>query len=141
MYMKKCIFLLFLQFAAVAMAQEPGNNLRKSLSELRASFPDLIAWGYPGEISHYKSPTNNILFDVKKDMVISEYTYFEGPDSYLRDLYSALISSFLQYPNQHFYGDNGKTLHLVFSYFTIAIFYKPGEDVSIMYELKRGYWP
>lgn len=140
--MKKIIIVFFLLIAAVAGAQEPGNNLRKSVSELRASFPDLVQWGYPrGEFTDYKSPANEILFGVKNGIVISEFTYFEGPDSYLRDLYSALCGSFLQYPNQHLYGNNGKSLHLLYSYFSVSIHYSPGEDVSITYELLRKLWP
>lgn len=139
--MKRILFL-FLVFLSISVAaQEPGNNLRKTVRELRTTFQDLVSWGSQGDIIYYKSVESEILFGTKNGIVISEFALFEGEDGYLRKLYESLCSSFLKYNNRHLWGDNNRSLHLFYSYFTVTIFYNPYEKVSIMYDLDRRYWP
>lgn len=74
--MKRLALIITSLFITVALpAQEPGNNLRKTVTELRRSFPDLVVWGYERSgIQDYKSPEANILFETKKGIVINEFT-------------------------------------------------------------------
>lgn len=44
-FMKICVSLLLLFITVTTSAQEPANNLGKSVSELKQSFPDLVRWG------------------------------------------------------------------------------------------------
>ncbi len=68
--MKRLPLLLFLFTTVALFAQEPGNNLRKTIPQLRQSFPDLIVWGYErGGIQNYKSPEADILFETKNGIV------------------------------------------------------------------------
>lgn len=64
------LMLMTLAFTITMSAQEPGNNLRKSISELRQKFPDLMETESSGGIIKYKSPKAEAYFHVKNDMVI-----------------------------------------------------------------------
>ena len=136
------LIILSLILTVVVFAQEPGNNLRKTIPELRRSFPDLIAWGYEHDgIQNYKSPESEILFETMNGIVISEFAMFEGEDGYLRDLYRALLQSFSKNAKGSIWADDKKSVSIFYSYFYIYLSYTPYESVSISYTLNRTLWP
>ena len=140
----KRLFLLVLSIAvSIALfAQEPGNNLRKTIPELRRSFPDLVVWGYERSgIQNYKSPEAEILFETKSGIVIGEFAMFEGEDGYLQTLYQSFLKSFSKNAKNYLWGQDRNSISFFYSYFHVYISYTPGESVSISYELNRNLWP
>ena len=140
--MKRLTLLLsFVFFSLTILAQEPGNNLGKTIPELKRAFPDLVEWGGQGELKHYKSPENEILFRTKKGIVVIEFTLFEGQNEYLRDLFNALVSSFSKGTNKLLWSGDKNSVSMFYSYFYVFISYSPYRNVSISYELYQDYWP
>jgi hypothetical protein len=115
--MKRLPLLLFLFTTVALFAQEPGNNLRKTIPQLRQSFPDLIVWGYErGGIQNYKSPEADILFETKNGIVIAEFASFEGEDGYLQGLYQSLLKSFSKNAKTYRWGGNKNSISFFYSY-------------------------
>lgn len=141
--MKRLALIITSLFITVALpAQEPGNNLRKTVTELRRSFPDLVVWGYERSgIQDYKSPEANILFETKKGIVITEFTTFEGDNKFLKDLFNALVDSFSVKAKHYLWCNDRNSISFFYSYFSVYISYHPYESVSITYELNRNLWP
>ena len=135
--MKKCVIITISFFISIILyAQEPSNNLRKTISELKQSFPDLVIWGSEiNGVQNYKSPESNILFETKKGIVVTEFTVFYGTDSYLLDLYQTLINSFLRNAKGSLRGRDNKSISIFYSYFYIHISYTPFDSVSLSYNL------
>lgn len=129
------LFSLIAIFALNILSQEPANNLRKTVRELRLKFPDLKTWGGNGGIINYKSKEANVLFETKDGIVISEYTTYEGDDGFLQLWYNSLIESFSKTARHFLWGTNKKSITFFYSYFHVAIFYDPNEKVTIMYLL------
>jgi hypothetical protein len=140
--MKRLPLLLFLFTTVALFAQEPGNNLRKTIPQLRQSFPDLIVWGYErGGIQNYKSPEADILFETKNGIVIAEFASIEGEDGYLQGLYQSLLKSFSKNAKTYRWGGNKNSISFFYSYFHVYISYTPNESVSISYDLNQNLWP
>jgi hypothetical protein len=140
--MKRLPLLLFLFTTVALFVQEPGNNLRKTIPQLRQSFPDLIVWGYErGGIQNYKSPEADILFETKNGIVIAEFASFEGEDGYLQGLYQSLLKSFSKNAKTYRWGGNKNSISFFYSYFHVYISYTPNESVSISYDLNQNLWP
>lgn len=134
--MKKTLLLFVLFALSVAVfSQEPANNLRKTIPELRSSFPDLVQWG---SAEYYKSPEANILFTVDKGKVVREFTIFEGEEPFLKDLYQNLLVTFSKNVKGYLWGNNKNSISFFYSYFYVYISYEPYENVSISYVL-NGY--
>lgn len=141
--MKRIALLgLTLIVSMVLFAQEPGNNLLKTIPELRQSFPDLVVWGYERSgIQDYKSPGAEVLFETKSGIVITEFAMFDGEDGYLRGLYRELLNSFSKNAKHYLWGSDKRSISFFYSYFHVYISYKPYENVSITYELNQNLWP
>lgn len=140
----KRLSLLLLSFVVCMnlFAHEPGNNLRKTIPQLRQSFPDLVVWGYERSgIQNYKSPGADILFETKNGIVISEFALFEGEDGYLQGLYQSFIKSFSREAKTYRWGNNKNSISFFYSYFQVYISYTPYENVSISYDLNQNLWP
>ena len=136
------LFVLSIAVSIALFAQEPGNNLRKTIPELRRSFPDLVVWGYERSgIQDYKSPESDILFETKSGIVIAEFAMFEGEDGYLQGLYRAFLNSFSKTAKSYLWGQDKNSISFFYSYFHIYISYTPYESVTISYELNRDLWP
>lgn len=129
------LFPLIAIFALNILSQEPANNLRKTVQELRLKFPDLKTWGGQGEIINYKSKEANVLFETKDGKVISEYTTYEGDDGFLQMWYNSLIESFSKNARHFLWGTNKNSISFFYSYFNIYISYHPNESVTISYSL------
>ena len=141
--MKRLSFLLLSILMCISLfAQEPGNNLRKTIPQLRQSFPDLVIWGYERSgIQNYKSPEADILFETKNGIVIAEFASFEGDDGYLQGLYQSLIKSFSRNAKSYRWGRDKNSINYYYSHFYVYISYTPNESVSISYDLYQEFWP
>ena len=122
-------------FALSIQAQEPGNNLRKTVRELRLKFPDLKTWGRQGETLCYKSPEAEAFFYIKDGKVISEFSFIDGEDGFLKMWYSSLIKEFSKSARHFTWGTNKNSIILYYSYFEVHISYEPNEHVYISYSL------
>ena len=132
----RIIYLLFAFFPLLVCAQnEPGNNLGKSVYELRQKFPDLVRWGGYESEPNYKSPKANTLFTFKNNHVAIEYTLIEGGDDYLQDLFFALVDRFQQGARRVLWSNNRRVISLFYSNFYVYLSYTPYSDVSIKYQL------
>lgn len=130
------VVLFFLLFITLAVsAQEPANNLRKTIPELKQKFPDLIRWGGYDSEPNYKSPKANTLFTIKNNQVAIEFTMIVGENDYLHDLFSTLVERFRSGSNKVLWADNRRGITIFYSYFHVYISYTPYSDVSITYQL------
>ena len=133
--MRKILLLLLLIITVSTSAQEPANNLGKSVSELRQRFPDLVRWGGYESEPNYKSPKANTLFTIKNNRVVIEFTMIVGENDYLHDLFSTLVERFRSGSNKVLWSNDKKSISIFYSYFYVSISYTPYRDVSIKYQL------
>ena len=133
--MRKVVSLLFLFITLAVSAQEPANNLRKSIPELKQKFPDLIRWGGYDSEPNYKSPKANTLFTIKNNQVAIEFTMIVGENDYLHDLFSTLVERFRRGSNKVLWSNDKKSISIFYSYFYVSISYTPYSDVTIKYQL------
>ena len=133
--MRKILLLLLLIITVSTSAQEPANNLGKSISELRQSFPDLVRWGGYDNEPNYKSPKANTLFTFKNNQVAIEFTMITGENGYLYDLFTTLVERFRSGSNKVLWSNDKKRISIFYSYFYVSISYTPYRDVSIKYQL------
>lgn len=137
--MKKILFLivLILIVNVTSFAQsEPKNNLRKSLYELKADFPNLIYWTEYGGVSMYKS--DNILFELKNNIVIAEFMSVKDDknNGFPYYWYQSLLEAFNKTKYIHCIKGKDSNIIYFYSYFTISISYdKIDGSASISYEL------
>ena len=140
--MKKILFILFFIPLFAFAQQEPANNLGKTLTELKQKFPDLTPCGQYGGANSYTSSSANMLFSIKKNMVITEFAVLECEKGFERDMYYAIVNRFLEEKAHKSYleGNDGKSISIFYSYFYIYLSYTPGSDVSISYKLYPKYY-
>ena len=119
-------------------AAEPKNNLFKSLSELRVSFPDLKLWSNQGSYQMYTS--DGIFFDVKDNRVFAEYMVVEG-EGFAYDWFCAMRDA-LKNTSYTYITENTSTRFMVlYSNFSIRISYDsyPKPEAMITYEVLGKY--
>ena len=133
--MRKVLSLLLLFTTIAISAQEPANNLRKSIPELKQKFPDLIRWGGYDNEPNYKSPKANTLFTIKNNQVAIEFTLIEGENDYLNDLFSVLVDRFRSGSKRELWSNDRKSISIFYSYFYVYISYSPFRNISIKYQL------
>lgn len=137
--MKKILLLIVLILIAnvTSFAQsEPKNNLRKSLYELKADFPNLIYWTEYGGKSMYKS--GDILFELKNNIVIAEFMSVEDDEKngFPYYWYQSLLEAFNKTKYIHRIKGEDSNIIYFYSYFTVSISYdKIDGSASISYEL------
>ena len=134
-FIRICVLLLLLYITVTTNAQEPANNLGKSVSELKQSFPDLVRWGGYESEPNYKSPKANTLFTFKNNQVAIEFTMITGENGYLYDLFTTLVERFRSGSNKVLWSNDKKRISIFYSYFYVSISYTPYRDVSIKYQL------
>lgn len=134
-FMKICVSLLLLFVTVTTRAQEPANNLGKSISELRQSFPDIVRWGGYESEPNYKSPKANTLFTIKNNRVAIEFTMIVGDNDYLYDLFTTLVERFRRGSNKVLWSNDKKSISIFYSYFFVYLSYTPYSNVSIKYQL------
>ena len=133
--MRKVLSILLLFTTIAISAQEPANNLRMTIPELKQKFPDLIRWGGFDSEPNYKSPKANTLFTIKNNQVAIEYTLIEGNNDYLNDLFSVLVDRFRSGSKRELWSNDRNSISIFYSYFYVYISYKPYSNVSIKYQL------
>ena len=133
--MRKVLSLLLLFTTIAISAQEPANNLRKTIPELKQKFPDLIRWGGYDSEPNYKSPKANTLFTIKNNQVAIEFTLIEGENDYLNDLFSVLVDRFRSGSKRELWSNDRKSISIFYSYFYVYISYSPFRNISIKYQL------
>ena len=140
--MKRLIFFLFFFiFASALYAQEPGTNLRKTLSQIQQQFPNLKYNRDDKGYNIYNSAAEDrdfTSFYFKNGTLVGEYTYifdYSG-SSYINDLYHSLINNFAKYGGKHYRTTNSgyDITYFRYSYFTVK-FANYGNQLQIYYEL------
>lgn len=136
--MKKLFILFILLCVGLhSFSQEPKNNLRKSVEQLRKDFPDLIKTEDKGNVTSYKSPQADVYFKVTNNKVTNEYMYIFDDNDFLYDLYISLCNSFKKGEDWHRIR-TGETYHITkffYSYFVVKISYYYNNHIAISYAL------
>lgn len=105
--MKRTILLITATFISLAIfAQEPGNNLRKTISQIQQNFPNLKYSREDKGYNVYLSASDGedfTSFYFSNGRLVGEYTYiFDYSGSgYITDMYNSLISDFAKYGSRH----------------------------------------
>ena len=144
------LFIISILFVSALYAQEPGNNLRKTISQIQQEFPNLKynrddkgynIYNSAGEDRDFTS------FYFKNGILVGEYTYiFDYSGSpYINDLYFSLINKFAKYGGRHYRTKNSgyDITYFKYSYFTVK-FANYGNQLQIYYELNGlniEIWP
>lgn len=135
------IFILSFIITSALFAQEPGNNLRKTISQIQQDFPNLKYNRVDKGYSIYNSAAEDrdfTSFYFKNGVLVGEYTYifdYSG-SSYINDLYYSLIKNFAKYGGKHYRTTNSgyDITYFRYSYFTVK-FANYGNQLQIYYEL------
>lgn len=138
--MKKIILSIFalLSITLSTIAQEPQNNLGKSLEQLKAKFPELIYWTETSEGTMYKYG-EELAFIIKNGRLVSESMFVEGNGSYPYDWFLATVKAFLKTNYIHKFGDE-KSIVFIYSYFQVHIMYSSYKNsASISYDYLPKY--
>lgn len=138
---RQFLFVLYLIIVSVLYAQEPGNNLRKTFSQIQQEFPNLKYNRDDKGYKIYNSAAEDrdfTSFYFKNGMLVGEYTYifdYVG-SSYINDLYHSLINNFAKYGGKHYRTTNSgyDITYFRYSYFTVK-FANYGDQLQIYYEL------
>lgn len=138
--MKKIILSIFalLSITLSTIAQEPQNNLGKSLEQLKAKFPELIYWTETSEGTMYKYG-EELAFIIKNGRLVSESMFVGGNGSYPYDWFLATVKAFLKTNYIHKFGDE-KSIIFIYSYFQVHIMYSSYKNsASISYDYLPKY--
>lgn len=97
--MKRLLLALFLIVGFVSYAQEPGNNIGKSLSTMRQLFPELryIKTDAKGALYEDGYPQDGVtlFFYFRNNMVIEECMIIQTNDGFARAWYDEMVDSFI----------------------------------------------
>lgn len=140
--MKRLSLIMLSFFLSVALlAQEPGNNLHKTLAQIQQRFSNLQYNREKDGYLLYNSPGKDrdfTCFYFSSGRVVGEYTYiFDYSDSgYITDLYNSLLNSFAKCGGKHWRSKNPKydITYFRYSYFTIKVA-NYGDQLQLYYEL------
>lgn len=137
------IFLFIISFiiTSALYAQEPGNNLRKTISQIQQEFPNLKFNRNDKGYSVYTSEAEDrdfTSFYFKNGVLVGEYTYifdYSG-SSFINDTYYSLIKNFAKYGGKHYRTKNSgyDITYFRYSYFIVK-FANYGNQLQIYYEL------
>lgn len=135
------LFIISIIITSALYAQEPGNNLRKTISQIRQEFPNLKYNRNDKGYDMYNSAAEDrdfTSFYFKNGILVGEYTYifdYSG-SSYIHDLYHSLINTFAKYGGKHYRTTSSgyDITYFRYSYFTVK-FANYGNQLQIYYEL------
>lgn len=141
--MKKilCLIAICIMCFSHINASEPGNNLNKSLYEIKQNFPDCVYWCESGRGQYYKTTDDElpIMFEIQNNKVISEFMLVTGSGSFPKDWYNSTRRAFLN-SNYRSVLNDVNSCTFIYSYFTVYIRYDDYENnASITYELLPKY--
>lgn len=127
--MKKFFAVLILSVLFLSVnAQEPGNNLGKSIAQIQSSFPNLSYLREEKGYQIYKSNAEDddfTSFYFSNGRLVGEYTYmFDYSGSrFITDLYYSLLKNFAKY--------DAKRKRNTSSDYDVTFFYFPNFIVKI----------
>lgn len=135
------LFIISIIITSALYAQEPGNILRKTISQIRQEFPNLKYNRNDKGYDMYNSAAEDrdfTSFYFKNGILVGEYTYifdYSG-SSYIHDLYHSLINTFAKYGGKHYRTTSSgyDITYFRYSYFTVK-FANYGNQLQIYYEL------
>lgn len=141
---KTIVFIVLLALFAKASAQEPANNLHKTIAQIQQAFPNLKFSKEDRGYSVYNSSGDDkdfTCFYFSNGRLVGEYTYmfdYSG-STFITDLYQSLLNSFAKY--------GSRKRRNVSSSYDVTFFYFPDfivkianyhTQIQIYYEL-NGY--
>jgi len=100
--MKKLLLFAIMTFVGLfCYAQEPGNNIGKSLSMMRQLFPELryVKTDAKGMLYEDGYPQDGIamFFYFRNDIVVEECLIVQSSNGFARAWYDAMVDSFINY--------------------------------------------
>lgn len=143
--MRLSFLVFFLAFVYNVFAQEPGNNLGKSITQVKQEFPNLVYSRFDKGYKVFKSKGEDedfTAFYFDNGKLVSEETFifdYASSGVYISRLYSSLVSKFSKYNSKHKrkkYSDSDITFFFFSNYIIKIANY--GNQLQILYELK-GY--
>jgi len=139
--MNRSILLVFISvlFCLGAYAQEPKNNLRKTIVQLRQDFPDLVENGISNGYKRYKSPKAEVYFNTMDGIVTEESTYIFEDGNFLQDYYNSLLNSFSKSTDERDRrrGETYDITSFYYSYFRVKISLYYNSHIAIEYCLNE----
>lgn len=144
--MKRISLLLLLFILSISLfAQEPGNNLGKTISQIQQEFPNLAFLRYDKGYQVYNSAGDDedfTSFYFSNGRVVGEYTYifeYASDGRFITDLYISLINRFAKYGARH-NRSKSSSYDITYFYFPnfIVKFANYHTQLQIYYEL-NGY--
>lgn len=121
------LFILSLIVPVILFAQEPGNNLRKSLNEMKQKFPELryIKTDQKGDEYEDGYPEDGIatFFYFRNGYVIEEAMIIQGTNGFPYDWYSTQVNAFKSKNNYIRYIPKPGHITFIYSYFKIELIY------------------
>lgn len=140
--MKRLSFLLLSILMCMSLfAQEPGNNLRKTIAQIQQGFPNLKFNRNDRGYQIYNSASEGkdfTSFYFSNGRLVGEYSYFfDYTDSgYITDLYHSLLNGFAKYGGKHWRTTNSSydITYFRYSYFTVKVA-NYGTQLQLYYEL------
>ncbi len=143
--MKKIFAILFLSaFFLSVNAQEPGNNLGKSLSEMKLKFPELryIKTDQKGDEYEDGYPQDGIatFFYFRNNQVIEECMICQSNDGFPLDWYRSLCTEFSKKWNASLHTNNNTHKEYVFSNFSVDLIYvsENNQNTALIVYSRRG---
>lgn len=128
-----CITSLFVSIATLcnAKSNEPGNNLGKTISELRQVFPNARYVRTEAKGDFYtdgEDPSEGLscFFYLKNDRVIEECMIIQSNDGFPKMVYDQWINTFSKYMQVAAFGDGVN--HMCFSTFSTHIMFFTEQD-------------
>ena len=141
--MLKILFLVLLLLMPMASnAQEPKNNLGKTLSQLRQDFPNLRYVKARGGLIEYTS--DGITFTFKNNKVVAESMGVDGGGNFAYDWFNAMMESFerTSYKRATQLSEDNFTLTRTFYYsdFWITLVYWKSDGYTIITYQNSDYF-
>lgn len=125
--MKRYFFtIILLLVVSLDFAQEPRNNLGKTISEMSQLFPGIMYDRYYDDCAVYKYG-DEMDFYFKEGRCVKERMTVKGYGSFPQDWYNATVKSFME-TNYLDYSIGKDTALFVYSSFHVFIMYQVGEN-------------
>ena len=131
------IIFVFITTLCSARGNEPGNNLGKTISELRQVFPNARYVRTEAKGDFYtdgEDPSEGLscFFYLKNDRVIEECMIIQSNDGFPKMVYDQWINTFSKYMSVAAFGDGVN--HMCFSTFSMHImfFAEYGKNTALL---------
>lgn len=136
---------MFCASNVTAQNDEPKNNLRITLSQLKLRFPNLTycKTDERGDLYSDGQPKDDaavIYFHIKRNKVTEEAMIIQTNDGFPKDWYDKTVNAFLMKGGYIFSDVNENDVKLTYSYFDIYLIYKSerGDNTALLvYTLRQ----